>query len=76
MTEIPAEGQTSSSPLALSPPTPWPDAHRRPLFRQQDYLHFFDAAAPLVTFESIDMEQSLVRLAATTKARRTTSTAP
>ena len=27
-------------------------------FGNQEYLHFFDAAAPLVTFESIDMEQA------------------
>lgn len=27
-------------------------------FGDQEYLHFFDAAAPLVTFESIDMEQA------------------
>ncbi len=27
-------------------------------FGQTDYLHFFDAAAPLVTAESIDMEQA------------------
>ncbi len=27
-------------------------------FGQQDYLHFFDAAAPLVTFESIDMDSA------------------
>lgn len=27
-------------------------------FGQEDYLHFFDAAAPLVTFESVDMESA------------------
>lgn len=27
-------------------------------FGQQDYLHFFDAAAPLVTFDSVDMESA------------------
>ena len=27
-------------------------------FGQQEYLHFFDAAAPLVTFGSIDMEKA------------------
>ena len=27
-------------------------------FGQQEYLHFFDAAAPLVTFESVDMESA------------------
>lgn len=27
-------------------------------FGQQEYLHFFDAAAPLVTYESVDMENA------------------
>lgn len=27
-------------------------------FGQQEYLHFFDAAAPLVTYESVDMESA------------------
>ena len=27
-------------------------------FGQEDYLHFFDAAAPLVTFESVDMDSA------------------
>ena len=27
-------------------------------FGRQEYLHFFDAAAPLVTFESVDMESA------------------
>ena len=27
-------------------------------FPQQDYLHFFDAVAPLISFESIDMEKA------------------
>ena len=56
VTEIPGEGPVivASGPLtsdALS------DAIAR-LFPDSGYLHFFDAAAPIVTFESIDMEKA------------------
>lgn len=56
VTEIPAEGLVlvASGPLtsdALS-------ADIAKHFPGSDYLHFFDAAAPIVTFESIDMEKA------------------
>ena len=56
VTEIPAEGNVliASGPLTS-------DAlaeHIAGRFPEQDYLHFFDAAAPLVTFESIDMDKA------------------
>ena len=56
VTEIPEEGNVviASGPLtsdALS------DAIGR-LFPESKYLNFFDAAAPLVTFESVDMESA------------------
>ena len=56
VTQIPAEGQViiASGPLtsdALSE-----DIAR--LFPDSEYLHFFDAAAPIVTFESIDMSKA------------------
>ena len=44
-------------------------------FGQTDYLHFFDAAAPLVTLESIDMTRRGTPPAMTAGAR-ITSTAP
>ena len=55
-TEIPTEGEViiATGPLtsdALS------DAIGR-LFPDSKYLNFFDAAAPLVTFESVDMESA------------------
>ncbi|MBQ1352089.1 MAG: methylenetetrahydrofolate--tRNA-(uracil(54)-C(5))-methyltransferase (FADH(2)-oxidizing) TrmFO [Oscillospiraceae bacterium] len=54
--EIPAEGQVvvASGPLTS-------DALSRAIqefLGQVDYLHFYDAAAPLVTFESIRMERA------------------
>ena len=56
VTEIPAEGNViiASGPLtseALS-------AEIAKLFPDNKYLNFFDAAAPLVTFESIDMDSA------------------
>ncbi len=56
VTEIPAEGQViiASGPLtsdALS-------AAISDLFPDSKYLNFFDAAAPLVTFESVDMDSA------------------
>ena len=56
VTEIPAEGHVivASGPLtsdALST-----DIARH--FPNSEYLHFFDAAAPIVTFESIDMTKA------------------
>ena len=56
VTEIPAQGNViiASGPLtsdALSE-----DIAR--LFPGSEYLHFFDAAAPIVTFESIDMSKA------------------
>ena len=56
VTEIPEEGQVvvASGPLtsdALSQAI-------HGLFPDSGYLHFFDAAAPLVTYESVDMEQA------------------
>ncbi len=56
VTEIPAEGNVliASGPLTS-------DAladHIAARFPEQDYLHFFDAVAPLVTFESVDMDKA------------------
>ena len=56
VTEIPAEGNViiASGPLtsdALS-------SEIAKLFPESKYLNFFDAAAPLVTFESIDMDNA------------------
>ena len=56
VTEIPARGQVifASGPLTS-------DAlaeQIKALFPHSKYLNFYDAAAPIVTFESIDMEQA------------------
>lgn len=54
--EIPAEGQVI---VATGPLTS--DALAQAiehLFPKNEYLHFFDAAAPLVTFESVDMSSA------------------
>ena len=56
VTQIPAEGNViiASGPLtseALS-------AEIAKLFPDSQYLNFFDAAAPLVTFESVDMDSA------------------
>ena len=56
VTEIPAQGTVliASGPLTS-------DAladHIQSRFPDQDYLHFFDAVAPLVTFESVDMDKA------------------
>lgn len=56
LTEIPEEGEVliASGPLT-SDPLAESIAKR---FPQQNYLHFFDAVAPLISFESIDMEKA------------------
>jgi len=56
VTAIPAEGQVifASGPLTS-------DAlaeEIKPLFPESKYLNFFDAAAPIVSYESVDMEQA------------------
>ena len=56
VTEIPAEGQVI---LASGPLTS--DALAQSIanyFPESGYLHFFDAAAPLVTYDSVDMESA------------------
>ena len=60
VTQVPAEGQVivasgplTSDALAQSIAQHFPDS---------GYLHFYDAAAPLVTFESIDMDSGLHQL--------------
>ncbi len=54
VTEIPAEGNVliASGPLTSDPLAE--DIARH--FPGENYLHFFDAAAPLVSFESVNME--------------------
>ena len=56
VTEIPAEGNViiASGPLTSDALSDAIGAY----FGQTDYLHFFDAAAPLVTMESIDMSKA------------------
>ena len=56
VTDLPAEGQVivASGPLT-SDPLAEAIARRYP---QNGYLHFFDAAAPLVTFDSVDMDSA------------------
>ena len=56
VTEIPAEGNVliASGPLTSDALADLIAAR----FPEQDYLHFFDAVAPLVTFESIDMDKA------------------
>ena len=56
VTQIPTQGQVifASGPLTS-------DAlaeQIKTLFPQSKYLNFYDAAAPIVTFESVDMEQA------------------
>ncbi len=55
-TAIPPEGTVlvASGPLTSDPLAE--DIARR--FPQEEYLHFFDAVAPLVSFESIDMDKA------------------
>lgn len=54
--EIPAEGQVV---IASGPLTSQALSERiAELFPGADYLSFYDAAAPLVTFESVDMERA------------------
>ena len=73
VTDLPAEGQVivASGPLT-SDPLAEAIARRYP---QNGYLHFFDAAAPLVTFDSVDMESAWFA-SRYDRGRRTTSTAP
>lgn len=56
LTAIPEDGQVliASGPLTSDPLAE--DIAKR--FPQQNYLHFFDAVAPLVSFESVDMEKA------------------
>jgi len=56
VTEIPAEGQVivASGPLTSDGLS----AAISNLFPDSRYLNFFDAAAPLVTFESVDMDSA------------------
>ncbi|MCC8074487.1 MAG: methylenetetrahydrofolate--tRNA-(uracil(54)-C(5))-methyltransferase (FADH(2)-oxidizing) TrmFO [Clostridiales bacterium] len=56
VTELPPEGQVliASGPLTSDPLA----EHLARRFPQQNYLHFFDAVAPLVSFESIDMDKA------------------
>ncbi|MFR6394398.1 MAG: FAD-dependent oxidoreductase [Oscillospiraceae bacterium] len=46
------------------------------LGRENTTLNFFDAAAPLLSFDSVDMDSARILPAATTRERRTISTAP
>ena len=56
VTELPREGQVI---VASGPLTSDPLAEAiRDFFPESHYLNFFDAAAPLVTFESVDMESA------------------
>lgn len=56
VTEIPGEGQVI---IATGPLTSEGLAESiRAFFGGEEYLSFFDAAAPLVSFESIDLEQA------------------
>ncbi|MCQ2442428.1 MAG: methylenetetrahydrofolate--tRNA-(uracil(54)-C(5))-methyltransferase (FADH(2)-oxidizing) TrmFO [Oscillospiraceae bacterium] len=56
VTAIPEEGQVliASGPLTSDELA----QHIAGRFPQQNYLHFFDAVAPLVNFESVDMEKA------------------
>jgi methylenetetrahydrofolate--tRNA-(uracil-5-)-methyltransferase len=56
LTQIPKEGTVliASGPLTSDPLAEDIAKH----FPNQDYLHFFDAVAPLVSFESIDMDKA------------------
>ncbi|MCD8335344.1 MAG: methylenetetrahydrofolate--tRNA-(uracil(54)-C(5))-methyltransferase (FADH(2)-oxidizing) TrmFO [Clostridiales bacterium] len=56
VTELPPEGQVlvASGPLTSDPLAD----HLARRFPQQNYLHFFDAVAPLVAYESIDMDKA------------------
>ncbi len=56
LTDLPEEGQVliASGPLTSDALA---DAIAK-RFPQQDYLHFFDAVAPLISFESINMDKA------------------
>ena len=56
VTQVPAEGQVivASGPLTSDALAESIAQH----FPDSGYLHFYDAAAPLVTFESIDMDKA------------------
>ena len=72
-TDLPGEGEVI---VATGPLTSDALAEKlAALFGQGTTLNFFDAAAPLVTFESIDMGQAWFA-SGTTRAAPTTSTAP
>ena len=56
VTELPADGPVIAATGPLTS-----DALARAIadsFPDSDYLHFYDAAAPLVTFESVDMDSA------------------
>ena len=53
---IPDEGQVIVATGPLTSDALIEDIHR--LFPENSYLNFYDAAAPLVTFESVDMESA------------------
>lgn len=56
VTQIPTTGQVifASGPLTSDPLA----SEIKNLFLNNEYLNFFDAAAPIVTYESLDMEQA------------------
>jgi len=56
VTEIPPEGQAIFATGPLTSPA-LSEAVAR-LFPDSEYLNFFDAAAPLVTFDSVDMDSA------------------
>lgn len=55
VTELPAEGEVIVATGPLTSDALFDAIHARV---GGDFLHFFDAAAPIVTFESIDMEHA------------------
>ena len=56
VTSIPGEGNVIVASGPLTSDTLSEDIARH--FPGEEYLHFFDAAAPIVTFESIDMDKA------------------
>ena len=56
VTRIPEEGQVLIASGPLTSDALAEDIANR--FPQQNYLHFFDAVAPLVSFESVDMSKA------------------
>lgn len=55
VTEIPAEGQVIVASGPLTSDTLFAHIHT---WVGGDFLHFYDAAAPIVTFESVDMDSA------------------